>query len=345
MLDIERESGFEAMSHVLSIVALCCAPFAEEPDTAALAREVHGLGWIAFSAVGEAGDWDIYLSRPDGTDRRKLTDTRAYSETGARFSPDGKRLLYYRQPAREPVDNNAYGTFELVIADSNGANTVSFGRDFAWASWGPDSKSIAVLTPRGVHVVDIRTRKVVRVIPRKGIVEQLVWSPDGRAMVGTANGLGEYWNVGALDARSGNIIALSETERYNCTPDWMPDSRRVIYARGTVPKKNERAQLWVAASDGSERHMLYAEGGRHIYGGAASPDGRFLIFSRTVEDLGKVDHAKTTLAVIRMDDTPMLGDDDQGLRKRFESAKAAVRLDLGPGWEPHWTRAEIPPPN
>ena len=37
--------------------------------------------------------------RPDGTDRRKLTDTREYNETGVRFSPDGKRLLYYRQPA------------------------------------------------------------------------------------------------------------------------------------------------------------------------------------------------------------------------------------------------------
>jgi hypothetical protein len=72
-----------------------------------------------------------------------------------------------------------------------------------------------------------------------------------------------------------------------------------------------------------------------------SPDGRFLLFSRTVEDLGKVDHAKTTLAIIKFADCPMLGDDNGELRKQFPSAKRAVRLDLGPGWEPHWTGAEI----
>jgi hypothetical protein len=91
---------------------------AEKKDSADLAREIHGLGWIAFSAVGDAGDWDLFVMRPDGSDRRRITDTREFSETGVRFSPDGKRLLYYRQPATEPVDNNGYGKHELMIADA-----------------------------------------------------------------------------------------------------------------------------------------------------------------------------------------------------------------------------------
>jgi hypothetical protein len=89
--------------------------------------------------------------------------------------------------------------------------------------------------------------------------------------------------------------------------------------------------------------MLYAEAGRHIYGGAASPDASYLIFSRSVADLGKVDHAKTTIALIRYKDTPMLGDDDEALRKAYPRAKRGTRLDLGNGWEPHWTAAELPP--
>jgi Tol biopolymer transport system component len=311
-------------------------------STDGLARELHGLGWIAFSAVGDAGDWDLYVMRPDGTDHRKLTDTREFHETGVRFSPDGKRLLYYRQPAQEAVDNNTYGTFELVIADANGANAISLGRDFPWASWGPDSKSIAALTPRGIRVVDLATRKILRTLPRNGFFEQLVWSPDGRAFAGTANRLGPFWNVGVIDAASGKISTVSETERYNCTPDWMPDSRHVLYSRGTIPQRNERAQLWMAAPDGRDRRMLYAEAGHHIYGGASSPDGRYFLFSRCVEDLGKVNHAKTSMAIIRAADTPMLGDEDDALRKRFPDAKPALRLDLGSGWEPHWTRADIP---
>jgi Tol biopolymer transport system component len=307
-----------------------------KPDSAGLAREIQKLGWIAFSAVGEAGDWDLYVMRPDGTGRRKLTDTREYNETGVRFSPDGKRLLYYRQPTKEPVDNNTYGTFELMIADANGANAVSLGREFPWASWGPDSKSIATLTPRGIRIVDVATRKILRTLPRNGFCEQLVWSPDGRAFTGTANGLGQFWNIGVLNANGGKVSTVSETERYNCTSDWMPDSRHVVYARGTIPDKNERAQLWMGAPDGRDRRMLYAEAGRHVYGGASSPDGRYFLFTRSVEDLGKVDHAKTTMAIIRAADTPMLGDEDRELRKRFPNAKPAVRLDLGPGWEPHW---------
>jgi hypothetical protein len=89
--------------------------------------------------------------------------------------------------------------------------------------------------------------------------------------------------------------------------------------------------------------MIYAEAGRHIYGGASSPDGRYFLFTRSVVDLGRPDHKKTTMAIIRAADTPMVGDEDDALRKRFPDAKPAVRLDLGPGWEPHWTSAEIAP--
>jgi Tol biopolymer transport system component len=189
--------------------------------------------------------------------------------------------------------------------------------------------------------VDIASRKILHKMPRGGIFQQLVWSPDGRSFTGTANGLGPFWNIGALGRGNDKVSTVSETERYNCTPDWLPDSRHILYSRGTIPDKNERAQLWMAAPDGRDRRMLYAEAGRHIYGGAASPDGCYYLFTRSVEDLGKVDHSQTTMAIIRASDTPMLGDENDSLRQRFPSAKSAVRLDLGAGWEPYWTRGDL----
>ncbi|MBM4154568.1 MAG: hypothetical protein FJ221_06010 [Lentisphaerae bacterium] len=296
-------------------------------DTGAilLAREVHDLGWIAFSAATPAGDWDLFLMRPDGAERRKLTDTPGFNETGVRFSPDGEHLLYYRQPAKDPVDNNTYGTHELVIADAAGEQPESFGNGFPWAAWGPDGKALAVLKPDGIHIVEVATRKTVRTIPRKGLVEQFAWSPDGGRFCGTANGLGPSWTIGCLDAASGEIRAASETERYNCTSDWTPDSRHIVYARGIIPNDGGRAELWRATPDGTEKRLLYAEAGRHIYGACASPDGRHLLFTRSEEDLGRVDQKKTTMAIIRMRDTPLTG-----------SPAMTNRLDLGPGWEPHW---------
>lgn len=298
-------------------------------DSTPLAIDLHKFGRIAYSAATDAGDWDLFVMRPDGSARRKLTDTREFNETGVRYSPDGKHLLYYRQPAREAVDNNNYGTFELVIANADGSNAASFGNDFPWASWGPDSKSFAVLRPSGIQIVEVSSRKILRTLPRRGIVQQLVWSPDGKEFCGTANGLGPYWNIGCLAAGAGELRAVSESDRYNCTPDWMPDARRVVYARGIIPNDGGRAELWCATPDGKERRTLYAEADRHIYGACVSPDGRHLLFTRSEEDLGRVDQRKTTMAIIRLDDAPLTG-----------TATMTNRLDLGPGWEPHWTRSE-----
>jgi hypothetical protein len=114
-----------------------------------------------------------------------------------------------------------------------------------------------------------------------------------------------------------------------------------VYARGIVPQEGGRAEMWVADSDGKERRMLYAEEGRHIYGACPSPDRRYLLFTRSVEDLGKVDHTATTMAIIRAADAPIRGDAGESLRKRFPAARTGPRLDLCPGWEPHWTFADL----
>lgn len=307
-----------------------------------LAGELSSKGWIVFSAQTAQGDWDLFLTRPDGSMRRPLTQTPDFNEAGPRFSPDGKRLLYYRMAKSDAVDNNTYGTFDLVIADSNGRNETVYGRNFAWASWGPDGTQIACLSPKFVSIVDVATHLTIRTLPRQGIVQQLVWSPDGSAFAGTANGLGEFWNIGRLAANEGKIVAVSETERYNCTPDWAPDSRRILYSRGIIPKQQGRAQLWVASEDGRTKAMMYAEEDRHIYGACASPDAAYLLFTRSIEDLGAVGRSQTTLAIIRWAETPMVGENSPLLQREYPHAKPPRRLDLGPGWEPHWTYSESP---
>lgn len=290
-----------------------------------LARDLHDLGWIVFSQQTDRGDWDLVHMRPDGSDRQKLTDTHEFNEAGARYSPDGKRILYYRMPISDKVDNNTYGTHELIVADANGSHAESWGRDYAWATWGPDGKQIACLTRKEIQVYDIATRKLASSYPRSGIVSQLTWSPDGRAFLGTANGLGPYWNIGVLQCDTHTIAAVSETDRYNCTSDWSHDGQCILYARGIIPEQGGYAELWSVRRDGTSREMLYAESSTHIYGACSSPDGRYLLFTRSVGDLGPVDNTQTVMSIVRRSDAPMRG------------AASGPRLDLGPGWEPDWT--------
>ncbi|MFB3788706.1 MAG: hypothetical protein ACE15F_20295 [bacterium] len=312
-------------------------------DTTALARELHDQGWIVFSAETGRGDWDLYRMRPDGADRLPLTNTPDCNEAGARFSIDGQKMLFYRMPKDTPLDNNTYGTFTLIVCNSDGTQAQPLGTGYPWASWGPSTDQIACLTKKGIHIVNLNDKKIVKTIPRQGFVQQLGWSPDGKFFCGTANGLGPYWNIGCLQEETARLNAVSETERYNCTPDWHPDSRHILYSRGIIPDEKGWAELWLAETEGLNRRLLFAEADHHIYGGGFSPGGRYIIFTRSESDLGEVKHSKTRIGVLRAQDAPMAVGSDPRLRQRFPGASQGPWLDLGPGWEPVWTQA-LPAP-
>ena len=151
----------KALSFTFGILLLAVPESEGAADSAEdLAQEVATKGWIVYSAKTEKGDWDLFLMRPDGSHRRNLTRTPETSEAAARFSPDGKRLLYYRMPKSEVLDNNRYGLYELVISNADGSSPVSFGNDFSWASWSPDGKKIAFISNRDggndVYVMDVK---------------------------------------------------------------------------------------------------------------------------------------------------------------------------------------------
>ena len=134
------------------------------------------------------------------------------------------------------------------------------------------------------------------------------------------------------------IAAVSETDRYNCTSDWSHDGQSVLYARGIIPEQGGHAELWSVRRDGTTREMLYAEASAHIYGACGSPDGRYLLFTRSVGDLGPVDNTQTVMSIVRRSDTPMhrrnpgrdLTSDRAGSRTgRREAGGRAWDLGLG----------------
>ena len=49
----------------------------------------------------------------------------------------------------------------------------------------------------------------------------------------------------------------------------------------------------MADKTGQHRRMVYGEDGRHIYGGAISPDGKYVLFTRSHEEDLKVMRSQT----------------------------------------------------
>ena len=320
-------------------------PLAQDAAATALAKEVAGKGWILFAAKTDQGDYDLWLSRPNGSQLKNLTRTPEVSEFGGRFSPDGRQMFYRRQKKGEDLNHDLWGAIGVpMLADADGAHPKVLGGDgdLPWASWSPDGHQVACLYRREgkIRILDLQTKAVVKELPRQGIFQQLFWSPDGKRLCGTANVDGHDWNILSIELESGKTTLL--TRQLNCTANWFQaDPNRVIYSHRTPGLGSDYGwtMLMQATADGKSRTLIYGERGRHIYYGCMSPDDRYVLFARPESDGG----TDANMALMRLADGPVVVPDDyQQLKALYPEAKSGPVLQLTlAGFEPHWTYAEI----
>ena len=329
---------------VAALLAGACAASADTDKVEALRAEVQGRGWVAFAARTEAGDLDLFVCRPDGSARRNLTRTPEWNEGLPRFSPDGGRLLFRRIPRAEAFDNNHHGAQGvLVLARSDGSDAKPLGAAgaFPWGTWSPDGRQILCLAPKGFSIVQLDTLATVRSFPRRGFFQQPAWSPDGRAIVGVANSFGESWSVARMDLASGVAAAISTTD--SCTPDWFPGGKDAIYSwRRPGQKGYGWTQLWRTAGDGAQPQLVYAEEGRHVYGGHVSPDAKYVLFTGNGVEDGDPANGGAPMGLMRLADAPVIGGESPALRALHPKAGRGPVLVLPSGWEPCWTFSEAP---
>lgn len=327
---------------LLSTLSLAHAGVPEEK----LGAEVRPLGWLIYSARSPAGDWDLFAARPDGSDARNLTHTPETSEFCPQLTTDGLRLLYRRVPKSEGIDGNRYGLQGepvLAHADASKPRVLEPAGGLPWAAWSPDGRQVACLAPKGFTIVEIESGKTVREFPRAGFFQQITWSPDGKSLLGVSNGFGTGWSVATLEIATGKVAAVNREDC--CTPDWSADGRAVIFS-WRPPKEGTPGawtQLWLADAAGTQRRLLYAEDGRHTYGGCLSPDGRYALFTGNAAEDGDPHHAGSPMQIMRVADAPLIGGESPGVRAAHPGAQAGPLLTLPAGWEPFWTAHEIFP--
>jgi len=327
---------------------MLCLGFAVYADgEAELAAEVADKGWIAYGARSENESWDLFLSRPDGSDRRNITNTPDFEEGAPRFFLDGSRMLYRRMPRGAVINHDGWGGFQgqLVIANADGSEPVVRGEegDFPWATLAPEGNKVACLTLEGIQVIDLDTQQVLRELPRNGIHQQMFWSPDGKWFCGVANHHGASWTVVRMHAETGEMNPVRSFQ--NCTPDWLPDSKRIILSSRPDGQPGGDGygytQLWVVDGEGGNDKLIYGEDGRHIYGGRTSPDGKYVLFTRGEEDGNGSEKSGAPICVMRMSDAPIIAGESVALRTLHPDTKDGPVLEIGRGWEPDWTYTEV----
>jgi len=317
------------------------------PEVAKLAGEVRGKGWIVFPARSEKGDWDLFVMRPDGSQRRNITNTPDANESYPLFSRDGSRLLYRRLARNEIIDGNRYGEQGVpVVANADGTEPRVIGGegDLPWASWSPDGQALACLSVKEITFVDAASGKVLRTLPRHGFFQQMTWSPDGKWLSGVANSFGTAWSIARMNITTGEANAVSNVDC--CTPDWFPDGTKLIFSNRPPGQKTNNGQgwtqLWSADVDGHNRQLIYGEDGRHIYGGQVSPDGRYVLFTGNPQEDGDPGESGAPMGLMRLSDAPIIGGESKELRALHPDTKSGPVLTLPTGWEPCWTFSESP---
>jgi hypothetical protein len=130
-----------------------------------------------FSDAG--GNGDVWVMRPDGSDRRNLTaDAPPPLNEYPTWSPDGARIAF-----------NSYrdGQFEIYVMNADGTGARNLSRHSArdeWPSWSPDGGLVAFMSERDgnqdIFVVDPAGGNPVNVTRTPEPEDFPAWTPDGR---------------------------------------------------------------------------------------------------------------------------------------------------------------------
>jgi len=269
----------------------------EKPSSTLLTNE-HYLDWERVSdaqispdgsrivytrqAVNKVEDkWEsaLWILNADGSQHRFLVKGSA-----ARWSPDGKRLLYLAEG--EPKGTQLF--VRWVDADGPATQITHVAETPRNARWSPDGKSVAfsafvpeqekwaismpsepkgakwTSTPRVVSTLHYRQDQIGFL--EDGYTHLFVVPADGGTPRQLTTG---KWNVGAGELRGGASI------------DWTPDSKSIVFDGNRSPDSDvlyEASQIYVVdVASGTIRDLVVKGGnwGRP----AVSPDGRTVAFS------------------------------------------------------------------
>jgi len=256
---------------------------------------------------------DIYVGDPvTGATRMLVASPRGHGASAPGFSPDGTRIAFFRDvPSDLAVDPLPVDMF--VVRD-NGAEltriTASPFKKVVWATWTPDSRSLAVIhTENGVNQLDLLDADGARAPKR---LEAAVGAdsihfrpPDGkevlfRALVNLKYGL-YVMNVDGTNIRTLEEPTVpSDLDQHLNYLAYTADGARILY-QSAVPigRPDSCCELWVMNADGSDRHRFVHDSGASWEGEAAvSPDGNWVAFNSVID--GK---ATQRVAIVRADGT------------------------------------------
>ena len=254
----------------------------------------NGLEWVTtgsiqFSSVDISadGEWvvfytrarpegDLYVARVDGSGLRQLTGDEAMDRV-PRWSPDGEWVAFF---------SDRSGSLQIWKIRRDGSDLQQLTEstpNIGLLAWSPDGERIAGMRGLGKDnrtiVFDVnrawseQTPDVLPLIEDDG--PQMVvtsWSPDGSMLTGQAGFPGT--GVMVYSFETGSYERLTDFGEW---PDWLPDSRRLIFVY-------EGKRFFIVDRQTKETREIFSVPRDVIGPPRLSGDGTQVVFSRRVTE-------------------------------------------------------------
>ena len=272
--------------------------------------------WVVFQS-DHGGDemYDLYAVPLAGGETADLTNTPRISETGARFSPDGRSLAFEVKPKESPITNIAVmdmATRQVRVLTHEATTT----NGWRVAAWTPDGKALIAnrgdigQTTGSVWRIGVADGAAKALTPRDGkaLVLASAISPDGRLVSLSSNAKTGQTQAGLLEIATGKTTWLAPSPWEQTAGDFSPDGKTVLF------QTNDDGRVDLKAYDLASRRVsrVAIAQGFNEESGANGPgfarDGRLLVQhegGNTPADLWIVDHGQarrlTHLSVASLD--------------------------------------------
>lgn len=225
---------------------------------------------IAFAKSGDDFE-EIWVTRTDGTDHRKLSPDNA-RETQPAWSPDGRRIAFASFSA---------GNWDVYVMDADGSNrtsVISSSSNDTAPTWSPDGSQLAYQ-----RADDFAGPAEIRAVRADGSGDRTLtsrarnvtpsWSPDGNRIVFTSTRDGNR-ELYVMNADGSGVRRLTATpDRREDDPSWSPDGARIAFAAGD----DVRRDIYVVDAEGSDERRL-TRLAKPVWWPRWSPDGARLVF-------------------------------------------------------------------
>jgi hypothetical protein len=189
-----------------------------------------GCGLLKWTAGGDAvilsrrnpggGPFDLWAVPLGGGPEINLTQTDDASEGFASYSPDGRQLVYYRQPGGELIVSNADGSEARPLIAEVTVGTFP---------WSPDGAAVAVdagvAGQFGLVLVPLQGAPYVLAPERLFSPSRLAWSPEGDRLAYVAWDAADTLGVFLINIDGGGRRRLSTPGNEANSPAWMPGQR------------------------------------------------------------------------------------------------------------------------